>query len=250
MKPSNLLLAATAMLASAACNAERNSGGAAAGNVASEEAVKPPADGDWSTVVAQTAQGGFRIGNPDAKVKLVEFGSMTCPHCAEFDEEAFKPLVDKYVKSGQVSFEFRNFVRDPFDIAASLIARCNGSKSFFPLTNALFDAQTDWVSKLQALPPAQLEALTTVPPERQFLQIAEAAGLQQWAAMRGVPTAKSTQCLTDQDAVTRLVQMNSDITGEYPNMAGTPSFVLNGELLERTASWAQLEPRIQQALGS
>ena len=249
MKPSYFLLAAAAALASGACNAEQGRDGAV-GNVATEEAVQPPADGDWSTVVAQTAQGGFRMGNPDAKVKLIEFGSMTCPHCAEFDEAAFEPLVQKYVKSGQVSFEFRNYVRDPFDISASLIARCNGSRSFFPLTGALFEDQQQWINRLQAMPQQQLEALTNLGPERQFLEIAEAAGLQQWAAMRGVPTAKSTQCLTDQNAVSQLVQMNSDITSEYPQFQGTPSFVINGELAENTATWAQLEPKIREALGS
>ena len=249
MKPSYFLLAAAAALASGACNAEQGRE-AAVGNVATEEAVQPPADGDWSTVVAQTAQGGFRMGNPDAKVKLIEFASMTCPHCAEFEENAFDPLVEKYVKSGQVSFEFRNYVRDPFDIAASLIARCNGSRSFYPLTGALFEDQQQWINRLQAMPQQQLEALTNLGPERQFLEIAEAAGLQQWAAMRGVPTAKSTRCLTDQNAVSQLVQMNSDITSEYPQFQGTPSFVINGELAENTATWAQLEPKIREALGS
>ena len=72
------------------------------------------------------------MGNPNAEVKLVEFGSMTCPHCAEFDEQGGKPLIDNYVKNGQVSFEFRNFVRDPFDMTASLIARCGGAKQLLP----------------------------------------------------------------------------------------------------------------------
>jgi len=252
MKPSSLLLAAAATLASGACNAEKG-GETAAGNVAVAEAVQPPANGDWSTVVAQTAQGGFRMGNPEAKVQLVEFGSMTCPHCAEFDEEAIDPLIQKYVKNGQVAFEFRNFVRDPFDIAASLIARCNGSKSFFPLTSALFEEQRDWIAKLQALPQAQLEGFANLPPERQFVEIAKAAGLQQWAAMRGVPTAKSTQCLTDQNSVNQLVQMNSDTTTQYPEMTGTPSFLINGELVEirpGATVWQQLETRIRQELGS
>lgn len=249
MKRSYFLLAAAALLTSGACNAEKGRD-SAAGNVASEEAVRPPANGDWSTVVAQTAQGGFRMGNPDAKVKLVEFGSMTCPHCAEFDEAGVEPLIDKYVKNGQVSFEFRNFVRDPFDIAASLIARCNGSKSFFPLTSALFEDQRTWIEKLQTLPQSELEGLTNLGPDKQFLEIAKAAGLQQWAAMRGVPTAKSSQCLADQNSVNQLVQMNSDATTEYPNFAGTPSFTINGELVERTASWQALEPKIQEALGS
>ena len=250
MKPSYFLLAAAAMLASGACNAEKGRDSAAGGNVATEEAVTPPADGDWSTVVTQTAQGGFRMGNPNAEVKLVEFGSMTCPHCATFDQTGVEPLIEKYVKSGQVSFEFRNYVRDPFDIAVSLIARCNGAKSFFPLTSALFEEQEDWIGRLQALPQSQLESLTNLGPERQFVEIAKAAGMQQWAAMRGVPTAKSTQCLTDQNAVNQLVQMNSDATTEYPQLPGTPAFAMNGELLENVTAWATLEPRIREALGS
>ena len=249
MKPSKILLASVAILASGACNAE-NGGNTAAGNSAPVEAVEPPASGDWSEIVTQTPQGGFRMGNPEAKVALVEFGSMTCPHCAEFDETGVPPLVDKYVKSGQVSFEFRNYVRDPFDIAASLIARCNGGQGFFPLTRAMFEGQQQWIQKVQSAPQSQLQALTNLGPERQFLEIAKLADLQKWAAQRGVPTAKSTQCLTDQQAVNQLVQMNADATSEYPNLPGTPSFAINGELQENTSSWAQLEPKIRQALGN
>ena len=154
------------------------------------------------------------------------------------------------MKDGQVSFELRNYVRDPFDITASLIARCNGAQGFFPLTRALFRDQEQWISTFQTLPQSQLESLTTLPPERQFLEIAKAANMQQWAAMRGVPTAKSTQCLTDQAAVTQLVQMNSDATSDYPELPGTPAFAMNGELLENVTTWEQLEPRIREAVGN
>ena len=85
MKSSLKLLATAAILASGACNAE-NSGGSSAANSTTAEAVQPPADGDWSKVVTQTDSGAFRMGNPNAEVKLVEFASMTCPHCATFDE--------------------------------------------------------------------------------------------------------------------------------------------------------------------
>ena len=250
MKLNHFILASAAVLASAACNAQK--GGDSGSGAASTpiEAVKPPADGDWSSVVTQTSAGGFLMGNPDAKVKLVELASMTCPHCAEFDKTGVPPLVEKYVKGGQVSYEFRNYVRDPFDIAVSLIARCNGSKTFFPLTHALFKDQSDWIGRLQTLPEAQIQAITNLGPDQQFVEIAKAAQMQQWAAMRGVPAAKSTQCLTDQDAVSKLVQMNSDATSEYPQFAGTPSFVINGKMLENAGTWEQLEPQIREALGS
>ena len=248
MKPTYLLVAVAAVFASAACNAEKASdtGAPAGGRV---EAVKPPPGGDWSQTVTATPVGGFQMGNPNAAVKLVEFGSMTCPHCREFDEQGLQPLIDKYVKSGRVSFEFRNYVRDPYDLTASLIARCNGSKSFFPLTRALFTDQTNWIAKLQTVPPEQQQAMTSLGPDRQFLEIAKAAGFQQWAAMRGLPSAKSSTCLADQAEINKLVQMTSDATSEYPDFPGTPTFLINGKMVEKAAAWAQLEPKLRDALG-
>lgn len=256
MKPSTILLATAAILASGACNA-KNGGNAATGNAAEStavETVKPPANGDWSTVAVATSAGGFRMGNPDAKVKLIEYGSMTCPHCRSFSETGFQPLVQNYVKDGKVSYEFRNYVRDPFDIAASLIARCNGSKSFFPLTEALYKDQPDWIAKIQAAPEAELNGLQNLPPNQQFMEVAKLAGLQQWGAMRGVPTTKSTQCLTDQAKVDQLVQMNSDATTTFPDMPGTPTFIINGKMVElgpvtEAQVWSALETKIKEALG-
>ncbi len=247
MKQSYILLATAAALASAACNAEKG-GESTAGSSIKAEAVKPPADGDWSTIVTPTSQGGFMMGNPNAKVKLVEFGSLTCPHCRDFDEKGVPPLIETYVKSGKVSFEFRNYVRDPFDISAALIARCNGAKSFFPLTRALFKAQPEWVGKIQTVPQAQLEGVTNLGPDKQFLEIAKLADLQTWAAMRGVPTAKSAKCLTDQEAVNQLVQMNSDATNQY-NLPGTPTFLINGKMVDNVAAWEALEPKLREAIG-
>ncbi len=248
MKPIYLTMAVAAVLASGACNAEN--GNSANGNsTATTQAVPPPKGGDWSTVVTQTAEGGFLMGNPNAAVKLVEFGSMTCPHCAEFDETALQPLTDKYVKSGRVSFEFRNYVRDPFDLTAALIARCGGTKQFFPLTRQLFASQEEWMGKVQSASPAQQQALSSLPPQQQFGEIAKLTGLQQWAAQRGVPSAKSSACLANSGEVDKLVQMNSDTTSQYPNFRGTPSFVLNGKLLEDAGTWQTLEPQIQSALG-
>jgi protein-disulfide isomerase len=250
MKPSYFLMATAAILASAACNAKNGDAAATAdaGESTPAAAVKPPANGDWSTVVTPTAQGGFLMGNPKAKVKLIEYGSLTCPHCRAFDEEGVQPLIDNYVKGGKVSYEFRNYVRDPFDIAASLIARCNGAKSFFPLARALYKDQPNWVMKIQQAPQSQIESLQNLPPEKQFLEIAKVADLQQWAAMRGVPTAKSTQCLTNQAKVDQLVQMNSDATNTY-DLPGTPTFIINGKMVENAATWDVLEPKLKAALG-
>ena len=255
MKASHYILAAVALAGLAGCNAQNGRNAATTTDEsAGEVAVKPPADGDWSTIVVRTNAGGFRMGNPDAKAKLVEYGSLTCPHCRRFDELGVQPLIDNYVKNGKVSYEFRNYVRDPFDIAASLIARCNGPASFFPLTRGLYKDQTEWVGKVQAAPPSQIEALQNLGPDKQFLTIAQLAELQKWAAMRGVPTAKSTTCLTNQEEVNTLVQMNSDTMSKYPNFPGTPTFVLNGEMVElgpvtEEQLWPALETKLKQAIG-
>ena len=241
---------AAASFSTAACNAEKGADQttAASGPVAP---VPPPASGDWSTVVTQTAEGGFLMGNPNATVKVVEFGSMTCPHCAEFDHAAMKPLVDNYVKSGRVSLEFRNFVRDPFDVAASLVARCGGPTSFFGLTRGLFADQRDWMTKAQTADPAAMQRIQGLPPQQQYAEIAKLAGFQDWAAMRGLPADKSAACLANQAEVERLVQMQNDAVSSY-NLPGTPAFLLNGELIEIEAGstpWEQVEAKIKSALG-
>ncbi len=247
MKPAYVLLATAAIFASAACNAEQ---GTSSNSNAPIEAVAAPNGGDWTKTVTATPEGGFLMGNPNADVKLVEYGSMTCPHCAVFAEAGAPALVDKYVKTGRVSFEFRNFVRDPLDITLSLIARCGGPERFFPLTDALFKDQRGFFERVQATPPDQQAALQQASGAEAIQAYARFAGLQQWAAQRGLPSARQQQCLSNQAEMDRLVQMNTDVATQFPNFSGTPSFLINGKLLEETASWDKLEPQIRDALGS
>jgi protein-disulfide isomerase len=247
MKPSHYFACALAIVAIAGCNSKQ--GDAATNAPAKVRQVTPPKGGDWSQLVNPTPAGGFVMGNPNAKVKLVEFGSMTCPHCREFDEKGASTLISKYVKTGKVSWEFRNYVRDGFDIAAALVARCNGAKSFFPLTRALYKDQPNWVGRIQAAPESQLKAMQDLPPNRQFVALGKVAGFQQWAAARGVPQAKANQCLSNPRSVDQLVEMASDTTTQFPDFQGTPTFVINGTMLDRTATWEALEPQLKKAVG-
>jgi protein-disulfide isomerase len=242
------LLAAGFM--TAACNAEKSADKGAAASVPVKP-VAPPKNGDWTTVFSETTAGGFLMGNPNAPVKIVEFGSMTCPHCAEFDDEAMKPLTENYVKAGKVSLEFRNFVRDPFDVAASLVARCGGASSFFGLTRGLYADQRDWIAKIQSADQGAMQQIQALPPQQQFGEIAKIAGFQEWAAMRGLPPEKTAACLANQSEVDRLVQMQNDAISAY-DIPGTPSFLLNGELVKiepGSTPWQQVEAKIKGALG-
>lgn len=244
-----LALAGTVFITLGACNGDANGANSTAPATTTAAPVPAPANGDWSTVVAATPEGGFAMGNPAAKVKLIEYGSMTCPACAAFDETVLPTLIDKYVKQGQVSFEFRNYVRDPFDITASLVARCGGPSSFFGLTRAMYADQKNWMAKIQAADPAQMQALQTQGPQQQFKALADLAGFTSFAAMRGLPKARSEACLADPAAATQLVQMNSDAVSNF-EVAGTPTIIINGTKSDAPPTLAGLEPAIQAALGS
>ena len=248
MKKSIQIVASlAAVIALAGCGSKKSESGNA---VADAPVVKvdPPKSGDWSEIVIATPAGGYQMGDPNAKVKLVEIGALTCPHCREFDETAAQPLIDKYVKTGKVAWEFRPYLLSGLDVPANMIVQCNGAKTFFPLMRALYKDQPTWIGKIQATPQDQLQQLSNLPPAQQFKEFARLTGLQEWAAVRGVPRAKSDQCLNDQAKADQLVQMTADVQSQYPNFKGTPSFILNGELLDVAGTWPNLEPEIVKAL--
>ena len=99
MKSAYVMLAAAAMLASAACNAEKGSD-ATANSATPIKPVAAPKGGDWTKMVAATPEGGVLMGNPNADVKIIEFGSLTCPHCAEFAEKGSPILVQQLCEIG------------------------------------------------------------------------------------------------------------------------------------------------------
>jgi protein-disulfide isomerase len=251
MKVPTLLACSMAALALAACK-KTNDGGsspAPANDSVTITQANPPPGGTWADVVNATSAGGYMMGNPNAKVKLLEIGSLSCPHCQKFEEEGAPKLIANYVKNGSVSWEFRPYViHGAIDMAANLVATCNGVKTFFPLTEALYKDQASWLGKVETTPQDKLSQIQNLPTNQVFVQMASLLGLQDWAAARGVPQAKSNQCLSDQKMIDRQVQITSDVNSQFPNFAGTPSFAINGKLLSETAGWDKLEPQLKDAL--
>jgi protein-disulfide isomerase len=251
MKVRIFLAGAMAALALTACNKKNEN--QAEGTPASSETVtitqaNPPPGGTWADVVNATSA-GVMMGNPNAKVKLVEIGSLSCPHCKLFEDEGVPSLIEKYVKPGKISYEFRPYlIHGPIDMAANLIVRCNGVKSFFPLVEALYKDQETWMAKVEAAPQDKLEQIQNMPTNQIFVAMANILGLQDWAAARGVPQAKSNQCLSDQQAIDKEVQVTSDVNSQFPAFQGTPSFVIDGKLLTGVGTWDKLEPQLQDAL--
>jgi protein-disulfide isomerase len=206
---------------------------------AAASAQAPAARQDWSRAVTATAEGGYRIGNPEAPVKLVEYASLTCPHCASFAVESKSHLIANHVRTGRVSYEFRNYILNGIDAAATLLSRCAAPDRFFPLTQQLFESQDDWSNRIRALSAAEKSRIMGLPQAEAYAQVVQAAGLLDIAAQHGVTPERGRACIGDAAAVSQLERMAS--AAEALGVEGTPTFFLNGRKLD-VNTWAQIEP--------
>jgi protein-disulfide isomerase len=253
MKVRTLLACSLAVIALAACNKNKDEGAGTSTAAAEDKIIvttaNPPPGGTWADVANETSAGGVIMGNPNAKVKLLEIGSLFCPYCRRFEEEGSPILVDKYVKAGNVSWEFRPYaIHGPIDVAADIVVRCNGPKTFFPLSMALYKDQEVLEAKVQGVPQDKLNEMQNLPTNQVFVAWANLLGLQDWAAARGVPQAKSNQCLADQKMIDREVQVMSDVNSQFPEFSGTPGFAINGKFIAKVGSWKELQPKLDEAL--
>ncbi len=245
---------AALLLATAACG-EKGAGDAATAKpsttttttTAATDVAKPGANRDWTQLVVATPEGGFRMGNPDAKVKFLEFASLTCPHCRDFNKEA-APALRAQVATGQVSYEFRNFVLNGYDLAVSVAARCQAPAAFFRSIDGLYGTQLEWMDRYIKLPPERMKAIQAMPRDRQLIAIADAGKLDEFFRLRGMSRANYEACLKDEKNVTRLQAIADEAVKKY-NLQGTPTFVLNGETKPDLHTWPQVEAAIKAALG-
>jgi len=207
-------------------------------------AAAKPQQVDWRHKVTATDDFGFRMGNPDAKIAIVEYGSLTCPHCRHFAETAMKPLLDQYVRTGKASFEFRNFVLNPADRAATLVARCGGASRFFPIAEQLYASQPEWSGKVQALSEAEVDRINGLPEPQQMLTLANLTGMFPVAARHGIGRAKAEACLKDEAAAAALTKFEQDSADA--GVPGTPYILVNGKPVA-AGDWETLEPFLKDA---
>ncbi|MBX3593678.1 thioredoxin domain-containing protein [Sphingomonas sp.] len=208
-------------------------------------AASAPAGKQWVDTVEQTAQGGFRMGNPDAPIKLVEYGSRTCSHCAAFALTGFEPL-KAYVASGKVSYEFRDFLLNPIDLGASLLGRCAGPGPFFPILDQMYQQQQQILENGPKEGDPFFEKVKSMTPPQQIAAAAERYGYLEFVKQRGVSEAQARQCLTDEAAAKALVERNQADAKKY-NIPGTPTFILNDKVLENVGTWPQVEAALKGA---
>lgn len=240
------LLSGALALSLAACGGSGTGGNTTA--TAPVAGAPAPAGQDWTQVVSRTAE-GYVMGNPNAPIKLVEYGSRLCPTCGAFANEGYESLTNDYVKSGKVSFEFREFlVHGPMDMPPALLGTCVGEGPFFPLLEDMFHNQQQFVQALQTAPADVQQQIQAAPPVQSFRLMAQAMGLIDWMKQRGVPEAKAQQCLTNQAEIDRLTKQTQDNgPGGTGVVTGTPTFLINGRPAEGVITWAAMKTALKSA---
>jgi protein-disulfide isomerase len=235
-------LAAPLALGLGACSSSEGEGSLPKGEAIA--VIPPPAGQTWSQVVKPVAEYGMLMGNPEAPIKLVEYGSLSCPHCARFAAEGMQPLIDKYVNSGRVSYEFHSYlIHGIIDLPFTALLNCAAPEAYFPMVEQIYRDQEAILTRVQSAGP-QAEQAITLPPEQRFPAVAEAFGLTEWVAARGIARDQANECLSKSAEMEKLAAQTQKWSEQGIN--STPSFFLNGVKTEVTG-WPQLEPLLQNA---
>ncbi len=143
------------------------------------------------------------LGNPNAPVTILDYSSMTCPHCAAFHTETLPKIKEKYIDTGKVKLVFRDFPFDQAALRASMLARCAPAERYYPLLDVLFKAQAQWA---RAADPAK--------------------ALSQYGKLAGMSQETIDACMANQTLADGI--LNIRMTGQNQHrIESTPTFILN-----------------------
>ena len=193
--------------------------GSAPGNqqqvtVSIEDLMKPGSLGDMSE------------GSEDAPVTIVEYASMTCPHCARFHNTVYPLLKEKYIDTGKVRLIMREFPLDRLALAAAMLARCADKKQFFSLTTVLYRQQAVWARSKD--------------PATELFKIAKLAGFTE---------EKFNACLQDKKIAQGIVDVKNNGLNNF-QVQSTPTFFINGVKLNGVLGFDDFEKLVLQHLNS
>jgi protein-disulfide isomerase len=167
--------------------------------------------------------GDLVMGAENAPVTIIEYASMTCPHCAQFQARTFPKLKERYIDTGKVRFIFREFPLDPLAAGAFMLARCADKDKYFAIIDLLFGTQRDWV----------------VPnPLQPLLNVAKQAGYTE---------ETFNACLKNQQVLDG-IQNVRDRAAKVLNVESTPTFFVNGKRVLGDVSIEDLEKEMKPYL--
>lgn len=213
---------------------------------AAAPAAKRPAAANWNAVVVRTASGTHLLGNPNARVKLGEYVSYTCSHCAEFHVASEAALRLNYVQSGNVSVEINHVLRDPVDATIAQLVNCGPSSKFLINHSMFLRSQSKWIGLLARSTPVQRNRWYTGDRAMRMRAVASDFHFYDMMATRGYDRMTLEKCINDNALAERLANISA--ASNKLGIDHTPSFTLDGALLLGTSEWNLLEPQIAARL--
>ena len=166
------------------------------------------------------------LGNPDAKVVVIEYSSPTCTHCAYFHKAIFPELQKNYIDTGKVAYVIREFIANKQDLDATILALCGKKENFVKMLDIFFKKQESW-----AFNTNYRDILTNI------------------GQLSGVTPEEYASCLADSDLLERVIGQSRAVT-HVPKFIGTPSFAINGELYNKAYTYENLSGAIEEAMSS
>ena len=165
-----------------------------------------------------------KIGEESAKIKIIEFASLTCGHCAKFHNEVFPKIKEEFIDTGKVLFTYKDFPLDKFALKASVIARCSGEKKFFSFLNVLYSKQKDWTR--------------TEDPFRSLLKIAKLGGLK---------NDEIKVCVGNKSIEDGILKQRLSSSKKF-DIKATPTLYINGKKYEGELTFEALKLKINTLL--
>lgn len=185
--------------------------------------IAPPAPAQQSVQPAP-ASVEMVLGDRNAPFTLIEYASMSCPHCAEFHVTTLPRLKEEFIDTGKVRLVFREFPLDQPGLTGAVLARCAGPARFYLFLDVLFRSQAQWVTQ-----PDVAGALTRL------------------GEIGGVPAAQFQACLADRELSTGILQTRLNAEREF-NVRSTPTFVIGDRVIEGALPFAQFKQVIDDVI--
>jgi protein-disulfide isomerase len=171
------------------------------------------------------ALGDMAIGDPNAPLTVIEYASLTCPHCATFHTETFPEIRADYVDTGKVRFVFREVYFDQYGLWAAMIARCGGPDAYFGFISTFFELQREW---------ARADDIV--------------AELQRIGRLGGLPAERMDACLRDEQLLERLVaDYQANVAAD--DVRSTPTFIVGDETFTGAISAEEFAAILDRKLG-
>lgn len=208
-------------------------------------AARPAVARDWTRIAVRTPEGGVRMGNPAAPVKLIEYGSITCPHCAAFANQGGNAGLYAHVRTGRVSWEYRPYMLFPTDPGVFAALGCLAPGQYFGAVEQLYATQATWVSRVRAYIEANRSRFQGMTEPQLASAFYHATQLEPLFRAHGLAPAQANACITNQANLNRVVQ--STRAGTQLGVQGTPTFFINGAQTAPIEFFSELEPLLIQA---